>query len=102
MDQVDSVNITYDRLREAQERIESLENGLDDLFQAVRKGQNIEVELNERLLIRDSLDTEKDNFIEYQRKQNNKLRRQNKFFKFFTPTFGVLAVIEGIYIYLRR
>lgn len=100
MDQVDSLNLTYDHLDECQERVVLLEQNADHFIAIVNQGIVIEHELNEQLEIRDTLISERDTFIQYQRKQNKKLKRQNKILKIITPVLAGTTIIFGIIVWL--
>ena len=100
-DQLDSAVITAEYLDECKEYRDSLESTMVIMIDAAEIGEAIQNEQEARIATKDSLSDVKDNFIEYQRKGNKKLKRQNKVLKFITPFAVGAAIIEAIVIWLR-
>ena len=98
MDQVDSINLTYDYLDECKEYTDSLLSTITGLHGVVEKGKTGEAKLKEALTTQEDINEASGQIIEQQKKDYKRQGRKLKLYKFGATVFGVAAVVLGIIV----
>lgn len=97
MDQVDSVNLTYDYLDECIEYSDSLESTIGRLSRVIDRGKEAEGLLNDALDLQKKINSLNDIIISELKSDNKSCERKLKFNKFVSRfSSGILVIMGGL------